>query len=238
MMQQLYFLSPLELDFPDPETALQDPDGLLAVGGCLSLMRLKNAYNNGIFPWYNEQEPIMWWSPSQRGIIELDEFHVSRSLKRTARRLTPKVTINHAFVDVMRACREQRLHREGTWISRAMLKAYHDAHLAGFAHSLEVWHQGALAGGLYGIMQNGVFCGESMFHHVTDGSKLAVWALVNWLKQHQVHFIDCQLENPYLTALGAKSISRAQFLTRLKEAKDFQIPEGMWQAQELVNIYD
>lgn len=238
MTQQITHLSDNNTQFPSCDLALTNPDGLLAVGGCLSLARLSKAYHCGIFPWFNEREPIMWWAPSERGIVELDEFHVSKSLKKAMRRMQPTVTINTAFTQVINACRTQRINNEGTWINTQMLDAYYAAHKAGFAHSIEVWHEKQLIGGLYGIMQSGIFCGESMFFKQPNASKLAMWALVNWLKKHQAHFIDCQLENPYLTSLGAKVIPREEFLTRLSIANDFNIPANMWLAQTLENIYD
>lgn len=238
MTKQLYQLSPDHFNFPDPQHALDEPDGLLAVGGCLSLARLKNAYCKGIFPWFSEYEPIMWWSPSERGIIEFADFHVSKSLRKHLRKNPVTVTINTAFDEVIEACQQQRIDAEGTWITEEMLNAYKQAHLDSLAHSVEVWDNGSLVGGLYGIMQTGVFCGESMFHHKTNCSKLAMWALVNWLKQHNAHFIDCQLENPYLVTLGEKVVPRADFLTKLKQAASYKIPATMWQAQELIAIYD
>lgn len=238
MTQQIFHLSKSNFSFPPCEQALTNPDGLLAVGGCLSTQRLRNAYRHGIFPWFNEREPIMWWSPSERGVIELSEFYVNKSLKKAMRRLQPTVTINTAFIDVISACRQQRITNEGTWINSLMLDAYIEAHQAGIAHSLELWQDKQLIGGLYGIMQSGVFCGESMFFNQPNASKLAMWALVNWLKHNNAHFIDCQLENPYLNSLGAKVISRTDFLTRLNKANEFDIPANMWQAQTLENIYD
>ncbi|WP_394191181.1 leucyl/phenylalanyl-tRNA--protein transferase [Pseudoalteromonas atlantica] len=238
MTKQLYQLSQNHFNFPDPQHALDDPDGLLAVGGCLSVSRLKSAYSQGVFPWFSEYEPIMWWSPSERGIIEFADFHVSKSLRKHLRKHPVTVTINTAFDEVIEACQQQRIDAEGTWITDDMLNAYKQAHLDSLAHSVEVWDNGSLVGGLYGIMQTGVFCGESMFHHQTNCSKLAMWALVNWLKRHNAHFIDCQLENPYLMSLGEKVVPRADFLTKLEQAASYKIPATMWQAQELTAIYD
>lgn len=238
MTKQLYQLSQNHVTFPNPEHALDDPDGLLAIGGCLSVLRLKKAYRQGIFPWFSEYEPIMWWSPSERGIIEFNDFHISKSLRKYLRKHPVNVTVNNAFDEVREACQEQRLDAEGTWITNTMLDAYKQAHREGVAHSVEVWHENQLIGGLYGIMQTGVFCGESMFHHQPNGSKLAMWALVNWLKRHNAHFIDCQLENPYLLSLGEKVIARAEFLTKLDKAASYTIPSNMWQPQELTAIYD
>ncbi|MFC0116776.1 leucyl/phenylalanyl-tRNA--protein transferase [Pseudoalteromonas xiamenensis] len=238
MSQQLVILSHSNITFPSPSQALTDPDGLLAIGGDLSIDRLKAAYSHGIFPWFNDEEPILWWSPSQRGVIELDDFHVSKSTKKTYRKLRLEVSVNKAFSQVIEACRAQRLDKEGTWINPDMIAAYQLAHKAGIAHSLEIWLEGRLVGGLYGIMQNGVFCGESMFYNITDASKIAMWQLVLWLKRHNAHFIDCQLLNPYLATLGAKSISREEFLTKLKAARNYNVPNTMWQPQSLGEIYD
>jgi leucyl/phenylalanyl-tRNA---protein transferase len=238
MKNQLYQLSATDIAFPNPEYALEYPDGLLAIGGDLSLGRLSNAYSHGIFPWFSEGEPIMWWSPSERGIVELDSFHISKSLRKHLKKHPVNVTINTAFEEVIEACRDQRIDTDGTWITPDMLAAYINAHEAGIAHSLEVWSEGALVGGLYGIMQNGVFCGESMFHHQSNCSKLAMWALVNWLKRHDAHFIDCQLENPYLTSLGAKLLPRSAFLAKLKAAQSYAVSPNMWAPQELKGIYE
>jgi leucyl/phenylalanyl-tRNA--protein transferase len=181
----------------------------------------------------------MWWSPSERGIIDLNEFHVNRTLRKASRKTQPIVTVNMAFDSVINACREQRINVEGTWINQQMLQAYKNLHELGYAHSIEVWDQNKnLLGGLYGIMNSGVFCGESMFFHQPNGSKLAMWALVNWLKKHDAHFVDCQLENPYLTTLGAKLIPRSEFLTRLNKAQSYEIPNSMWAPQILEYIYD
>lgn len=238
MKKQLYQLSNTDIAFPPIECALDSPDGLLAIGGDLSLARLSNAYNNGIFPWFSEDEPIMWWSPSERGIVELDNFHISKSLRKHLKKHPVTVTINNTFIEVIEACCEQRIDTDGTWITSDMLTAYINAHNAGIAHSVEVWREGELAGGLYGIMQNGVFCGESMFHHQTNCSKLAMWALVNWLKRHNAHFIDCQLENPYLMSLGATVIPRPAFLAKLHAAQNYKVDPAMWIPQELNAIYE
>ncbi len=238
MKRQLYQLGPIEFGFPDPNFALKDPDGLLALGGDLSANRLKLAYQNGIFPWFSQNEPLLWWSPSTRAILELDKFHVSRSLKKYLRKHNFSISINCDFRSVITACQQQRIEQEGSWITQEMIHAYITLHEQGFAHSIEVNYDNKLVGGLYGVMQSGVFCGESMFHTMDNTSKLACWALVNWLKKHNASFIDCQLENPYLTALGAQLIPRAEFLTKLKKIEGYVIPKEMWKAQTLENIYD
>lgn len=238
MTEQLSVLSESDFTFPAPSQALTNPDGLLAVGGCLSLPRIKHAYNNGIFPWFNEKEPILWWSPSQRGIIELDEFHVSSSTKKLFRQLKPTISINTQFNKVIFGCRNQRVNKEGTWINSQMLEAYQIAHHAGLAHSLEVNVDGQLIGGLYGIMQNGVFCGESMFYTESGASKIAMWQLVLHLKRFNAHFIDCQLLNPYLATMGAKSVSRSEFLAKLNKARSFVLPQTMWLPHSLGEMND
>ncbi|WP_440053111.1 leucyl/phenylalanyl-tRNA--protein transferase [Pseudoalteromonas sp. T1lg65] len=238
MTRPPFYLRPDMVEFPPTRLALNEPDGLLAYGGDLTIEWLENAYANGIFPWFNEDEMILWWSPSQRGILELSDFHCGRTLRKSKKRFNPKVTINKAFRQVIRACMLQRKFNEGTWINSRMVQAYIDAHHHGIAHSVEVWSDNTLIGGLYGIMQSGVFCGESMFNNQPDGAKLAMWALVNWLKKHNASFIDCQLENPFLLSLGLKVVPREEFLSRLNLARQFTVPLSMWQAQELENIYD
>lgn len=237
MTALLHQLDRPEHGFPNPEHALTNPDGLLAIGGCLSTTRLQDAYSQGIFPWFSEGEPIMWWSPSERAIIALDDFHVSKSLKKSQRRLTPTVTLNHAFEEVITQCQEQRADTEGTWITEQMYQAYVNLHKKGFAHSLEVWVDGELCGGLYGVMQSAVFCGESMFHTRTDCSKLAMWALVNLLKKHNAAFIDCQLVNPYLQQLGAKPLPRKEFLAKLKEHNNAPFDLSFWRPSAVEDPY-
>ncbi|MDP4983604.1 leucyl/phenylalanyl-tRNA--protein transferase [Pseudoalteromonas tunicata] len=238
MNRILYQLSNHTVEFPDPTLALEDPDGLLAIGGDLSATRLINAYQHGIFPWFNDDDPIMWWSPSQRAIIELEEFHVSRSLKKSLNKHPFKVFINRDFAEVMYQCQRQRIHHEGTWISDEMLDAYTTLHKMGHAHSIEIWLNDQLVGGLYGIMLGAVFCGESMFHTMPNTSKLASWALVNWLKRNQGAFIDCQVLNPHTASLGAKAISRDEYLSRLSTQMTHIDLKRMWQSQELINIYE
>ena len=163
MSEQFYKLSH-ELVFPAPQLALTDPNGLLAFGGDLSVQRLLLAYHNGIFPWFSEGEPILWWSPDPRGILELDEFLCSRSLAKLARSPRYQVSLNQAFDQVIQACATVPRGSQGTWITGRMIKAYQALHRAGHAHSVEVWEQEQLVGGLYGISVGSVFCGESMFH--------------------------------------------------------------------------
>lgn len=210
--------------FPPVDTALADPNGLLAYGGDLSVARLMSAYSQGIFPWYSEQEPILWWSPCPRAIIELDEFHASRSLRKLVRQRAYQVTMDTAFGDVMQACATipRRLSAvddacQDTWITAEMQQAYQALHDAGFAHSVEVWDGKSLVGGLYGVAIGEVFCGESMFHRADNVSKLAMYALVAHMRSQRLAFIDCQMPTPHLASLGAKTMSRQHFIAKLAQ---------------------
>lgn len=196
--------------FPNPETA--DDVGLVAVGGDLQPETLIEAYTHGIFPYYDEEMPLCWWSPNPRAIFEFDRFHVSRRLARTMRSGRFQVTVNRAFTSVMRGCAERE---EGTWILEDMIKAYTRMHQLGFAHSVEVWHEGKLAGGVYGVALGRFFAGESMFHRVTDASKVALAYLVAHLRQRGFELFDIQWINPHTASLGASEISRTEYLERL-----------------------
>lgn len=216
------------LIFPDPQSALDVPDGLLAVGGDLSCPRLHLAYQQGIFPWFGDDDPILWWSPSQRGILPLSSFHCSKSLKKFIRRHPYRVTVNQAFSQVIKQCANVPRADNGTWITESMVQAYIQAHQQGLAHSIEVWDRQRLVGGLYGIGLNGVFCGESMFHLLPNCSKLAMYWLVQHLSKMDYKFIDCQLLNPYLQQLGAEQISREDFLRRLRDAQEQHSATPSW----------
>ncbi len=238
MTSILYHLPSEGSHFPNPDQALTEPDGLLAVGGTLSIPRLKCAYRNGIFPWYSEGEPLMWWSPSTRCILHFDDIYVNRSLRKYQKKYTFRVKVNSQFEQVIWHCAKQREQLQGTWITDDMISAYSALHKAGIAHSLEVYLDEQLVGGLYGVMQNGVFCGESMFNTIDNASKLAMWALCNWLKRHDMAFIDCQMENPFLMAIGAKLVTRDEYLTKLKQADKITVPTNLWLTQELFDIYE
>lgn len=202
--------------FPPPEKALDDPPGLLAIGGGLSSQRLLNAYRHGIFPWYEEGQPVLWWCPDPRAVIFTDKLKISRSLKKTLRNRPFKVTVDEAFPDVVKACAEPRPGSHGTWITPEMLQAYTQLHEQGYAHSVEVWdEQGKLVGGLYGVLINHVFSGESMFSRERDMSKVALVYLAEWLNARQIRLIDCQIPNPHLTSLGAELLPRRIFLKYL-----------------------
>ncbi|MGS2721299.1 leucyl/phenylalanyl-tRNA--protein transferase [Paraglaciecola aestuariivivens] len=221
------------LRFPHPTEALEQPNGLLAFGGDLSVKRLLLAYSNGIFPWYGEGEPIMWWSPDPRGVLWLNQFKPSRSLAKFARKTTLKVSLNYAFEEVIEACASIPRNDSGTWITEEMIQAYKNLHQAGHAHSIEVWDNELLVGGLYGVVVGKVFCGESMFHIQTNASKLAFLHLVRLLKSQGAEMIDCQMQNPHLKSLGCEEIERSIFLSKLGEQLTSGFLPGLWQARQL-----
>lgn len=208
----LSVLSAGSVDFPDPHIALHEPNGLLAVGGDLSVPRLLEAYRRGIFPWFSDRDPLLWWSPDPRGVIYPQNLYISRSLAKFAKRCNYTYSINQAFEQVISACIEQRTEAEGTWITDDMLESYCDLHDAGHAHSVEVWSDNRLVGGLYGVLSGRIFSGESMFHRADNASKLALVALRNHLTPAGLRLIDCQMPTPHLEKLGAVSMPRAQFL--------------------------
>jgi len=206
-----------ELYFPSPELA--EEDGLLAVGGDLSQERILKAYSMGIFPWYSENSPILWWSPDPRLVLFPEELKVSRSLRQCMKKGMFTVTVNTAFEQVMRACAEtSRKGQSGTWITEDMIIAYTGLHRSGYAHSVEAWQDGVLAGGLYGIILGKIFFGESMFSKISNASKVAFVVFVEQLKQKELRLIDCQVKTEHLVNLGAREIPRATFLKSLKKA--------------------
>jgi leucyl/phenylalanyl-tRNA--protein transferase len=199
--------------FPSTKRALEEPNGLLALGGQLNTDWLLEAYQHGIFPWFSEHEPIMWWSPAPRMVLEPGAAHVSRSLRKEYRRLNIEITTNQHFSTVIDLCAD--LRAEGTWITDDMKNAYIELHNQGWAHSVEVWCDRQLIGGLYGLGIDTVFFGESMFSLQRNASKYAFIALSEWSKQNHLTMIDCQLHNPYLESLGAILIGRENFENRL-----------------------
>ena len=204
--------------FPPAEQALLEPNGLLAAGGDLSPERLLAAYRSGIFPWYNEGEPILWWSPDPRMVLFPDELKISRSLAKRLKNPDYKVRFDTAFREVMLACASaQRRGQAGTWITEDIINGYCKLHELGFAHSAETWINGKLVGGLYGVAIGKMFYGESMFHHVTDASKIAFVHLVQRLQQQGFGMIDCQMKTPHLASLGAREIPRSEFSQKLAE---------------------
>jgi leucyl/phenylalanyl-tRNA--protein transferase len=219
--------------FPDVNTALEEPDGLLALGGDLSPERLIHAYRQGIFPWFETGQPLLWWSPSQRMVLTPGNLYISRSLRKSYRRAHFTLSINTAFNQVVSACAAPRHYTADTWISQGMQSAYQQLHDSGYAHSIEVWQDARLVGGLYGLYIGNIFCGESMFHRVTDASKIAFIGLQQHLLTIGCQLIDCQLHNSHLQSLGAVEISRNEFIQRLREAPQTQANKNEWQAQPL-----
>ena len=205
--------------FPPLQKALKDPNGLLAVGGCLSAERLLNAYQNGIFPWFSDDDPILWWSPNPRLVLFPENLYISKKLAKTLRQNKFEFAMNTAFDLVIEKCAQLRADAEGTWITRDIKSAYANLHRQGFAHSFEAWQNGELVGGLYGIALGKIFFGESMFHEVSDASKVAFVHCMRYLKQHDFKLIDCQVYSEHLASLGAEEISRAEFSNWLLHAK-------------------
>lgn len=213
--------------FPPAEFALTDPDGLLAAGADLTTDRLIQAYSNGIFPWYSEGEPILWWSPNPRMVLACKDFAPSHSLRKLLRQVasqeiapTPRieVRVDTAFADVMAQCAAPRDGQPGTWITAAMRQAYRAWHEAGYVHSIETWIDGELAGGLYGISLGRMFFGESMFTRVPNASKIALAYLVRYVTAQGVQWIDCQQQTRHLASLGAKPVPRSRFLAHVRAA--------------------
>lgn len=214
--------------FPPVSRALTEPNGLLAAGGDLSLRRLLDAYRRGIFPWYSEGQPLLWWSPDPRMVLAPGDLAISRSLRKRLRREDYEIRTDFSFPAVMRACAEPRAGQAGTWITEEMLAAYTALHAAGFAHSVETWIDGALAGGLYGIAIGRVFFGESMFTRATDASKLAFAHLARQLERWEFGMIDCQMATGHLASLGAREIARADFMRALSELVNYPSRTGTW----------
>ncbi|WOI35966.1 leucyl/phenylalanyl-tRNA--protein transferase [Alteromonas sp. CI.11.F.A3] len=223
----------IDTPFPPVSEALDDPNGLLAFGADLSAQRLFSAYSSGIFPWFSDDEPLLWWSPNPRSIIELDDFVCSKSLRKLARQKRYKVTLNNAFDSVINACANiprknpnSQAPSQDTWITDDMQKAYSYLHQLGLAHSVEVWDGEELVGGLYGVGVGKVYCGESMFHKQSNTSKLAMLALVEHMKRNKMAFIDCQLPTEHLSSLGAKTIFRNEFIEKLQTSNHTLTDEG------------
>lgn len=210
-MNTLCWLDPDTLEFPDPSLALSDPDGLIAVGGDLSPERILAAYRKGIFPWFNPGDPILWWSPDPRTVVFPNQLHISKSLRKTLRKATYRVTFDNCFEEVMRACAAPRSYADGTWISEDIIEGYCALHERDVAHSVEVWRNDELVGGLYGIALGRVFFGESMFSRADNASKVGFAHLVRQLCTWNFQLIDCQVANDHLFSLGAVEIPREEF---------------------------
>lgn len=229
--------------FPATHQALVEPNGLLAAGGELTVEWLLAAYRRGIFPWFNEGDPILWWSPSPRLVFYPDQVHISRSLRKVLKKGGFRVSINRDFAGVITHCAElkRKPYQEEaeTWITAEINQAYIDLHRAGYAHSVEVWREEELVGGLYGVALGKVFFGESMFSKMTNGSKIAISYLAEWLKQWHYRLIDCQVSNAHLLSLGAVEISRPAFEGLLKDygvVEDGAVKKE-WIARELTGEF-
>lgn len=218
----LKYLDPNDADapFPDVAHALRDPDGLLAFGGDLSPARLLRAYRQGIFPWYSEDQPILWWSPDPRTVLYPERLKISRSLRKTLRKNIYTVTIDAAFRAVISYCAEPRGDSPGTWLTADMIDAYSRLHETGHAHSIESWYGGELVGGLYGLAMGRVFFGESMFSRRSDASKVAFVRLAAQLQKWGYVLIDCQVASAHLASLGAEAIPRRRFIELLNKHCD------------------
>jgi leucyl/phenylalanyl-tRNA--protein transferase len=227
---------------PIPEPDLAMPEGLVAAGNDLSVERLQEAYSKGVFPWFNEGDPVLWWSPDPRMVLACADFRVSHSLAKKLRQMARNecsadarivVTTDLAFHHVIRACAAPREAQSGTWISGRIMEAYGQWHEMGRVHSVETWVDGRLAGGLYGVCLGGFFFGESMFARVPDSSKIALAYLVRFLQRHGVTHVDCQQNTRHLASLGAATISRRAFMALLRDA--LQRPSPPWQAGRLLH---
>lgn len=232
-MTELRWLDPDSLDFPPVQQALPNPNGLLAVGGDLAPDRLIAAYRQGIFPWYEEGQPLLWWSPDPRTVLPPSGVRLSRSMRRFLRKTPFVVTFDQCFPDVIRACAAPREYTDDTWITPAMQQAYIQLHRRGLAHSVEVWDGEELVGGLYGVGLGAAFFGESMFSRRSNASKMAFMALACRLQQQGCELIDCQMPTDLLTSLGARSLPRAEFVSSVERL--CRLPDG-WQASASADI--
>jgi leucyl/phenylalanyl-tRNA--protein transferase len=203
--------------FPPLEHALDEPNGLLAAGGGLSVPRLIDAYAHGIFPWFSDGDPVLWWSPDPRMVLPTDAMRISRSLRRRLRRDDYELSFDRAFADVLRACAAPRRHEASTWLVPAMMRAYERLFDAGAAHSVEIWIGGELAGGLYGVALGRMFFGESMFTRQNDASKMAIALLSAQLQRWRFPWIDCQMRTEHLASLGACDVRRRDFVRTVKD---------------------
>ncbi len=214
--------------FPPVEYALHNPNGLLAAGGSLTPARLLDAYRHGIFPWFNEDDPVLWWCPDPRMVLFPLEFRISRSLRKTLCRHAYEIRVDTAFKQVMLECAAPRSGQAGTWIHEEMITAYAELHRMGYAHSVETWMDGQLAGGLYGVAIGHMFYGESMFSRQRDASKIALAYLAANLAHWNFGMIDCQMNTPHLASLGAREISRTEFIRCLQELINYPDIASPW----------
>ena len=229
-------IQPLTMDslsFPPLDNALDEPNGLLAFGGDLTTKRIISAYSKGIFPWFSEGETILWWSPNPRAVILTDKIRINRTLKKVLKQQHFTVTVNKSFAQVIEFCADAPFRKEGTWIIPQMVDAYLALHKQGIAHSIEVWMNEELAGGLYGVAINGFFSGESMFYRQSNASKIALVYLSQLLKEQDIKMIDCQISNPFLEDMGSIEIDRNSFINKKNNAIANKLPTDFWQTRQL-----
>lgn len=233
MMLKIPWIAPDDgaTPLPEVEHALTEPNGLLAVGGALTAERLVDAYGRGIFPWFSDDQPVLWWSPDPRSVIYPGKLRISRSLRQRLRRPSFDVTLDQSFAAVIRACAAPRDGQAGTWITPSMIAAYTELHELGLAHSVEVWREGALVGGLYGVSLGTAFFGESMFSRVSDASKVALVYLAAQLRGWSFSMIDCQMPTHHLETLGARTIPRREFIAALAENRGRRTMTGRWRLE-------
>jgi leucyl/phenylalanyl-tRNA--protein transferase len=228
-MTRIHLLTPGQQEpFPPVECALGEPDGLLAAVGDLSSERLLDAYRHGIFPWYSDEQPILWWSPSRRTVFDTANVHVPRRLSRWLRGCSWQIRADSAFADVMRACAAPRRRERNTWITAEMLEAYQQLHRLGHAHSIEAWDGDRLVGGIYGVATGRMFCGESMFSAETNGSKVALLALCRVLRDWDFPLLDAQVASDHLSTLGAREMPRAAYCAEVARLSALPGVEGNW----------
>jgi len=233
MARAIPWLSSNSSTFPDLSTALDEPNGLLAFGHDLSPERIIQAYQLGIFPWFSDGEPVMWWSPNPRAIINIAQLNINKTLQKVLKRALFTVTVNKNFNQVIELCADAPFRHEETWIVNPMLAAYKTLHHQGKAHSIEVLQDQQLVGGLYGVAVNGYFSGESMFYRHSNASKVALVYLARLLKSIGVELIDCQMLNPFLASMGSIEVPREEFITQQALAKTIIPPVNFWQARQL-----
>lgn len=223
--------------FPDAENALQNPEGLLAVGGDLSVTRLLNAYRNGIFPWYKDGQPILWWSPDPRGVLYTHKVRISTSLRRTLRKHQWNVTFDGDFKKTITACAAPRSYARSTWITDEMISAYTALHRQGYAHSVELWDsRQRLAGGIYGVLIGKMFFGESMFSFQTNASKVALIYVAAHLHRWGFPLLDCQLPSEHLSSLGAEAMPRTAYIKNMKPLCNKQPKDFSWKLDETLDV--
>lgn len=232
-MPQIPWLDEHGIEFPPLDSALEDPNGLIAAGGDLSAARLVEAYRRGIFPWFDEGQPILWWSPNPRTVLFPERIHISRSMRKLLKKQTFEVTADQAFTEVIDYCAQLREDTSGTWITPEMMDAYCELHRQGVAHSIEVWQQGELVGGLYGIGLGRLFFGESMFSLASNASKIAFIHLAKQCQSWQFGLIDCQMASDHLFSLGAEDIERKVFSQYLTDFITQPAPSTPWQLNTL-----